>query len=139
MPETTAAEETVHVFLSYAFADAKTAGEVMNLLRASVSEIEIWTPDSFAKPGKDWSKSIREALRDCDAVVLLLNQQSAKSANVGIELGAAWGLGKRIVAITTEEKTVLPFELQGVQYISLAELRKSPRRLGASLRRALAS
>ena len=135
MSDTTVAPETIRVFLSYSLADVRVAGEVIDLLREGVSDLEVWTPDMFVKPGDDWSRNIREALHDCDAVVFLVTRHSASSTNVGIELGAAWGLGKRIVAIKAEDEIDLPVQVRGIQYVALTELRKHPRRLAGVLRR----
>lgn len=131
----TATVPSTRAFLAYSNADAQTAGEVTDLLKRIIPDIEIWTPDSFVKPGTDWSQSVREALHDCDLFVLLLSPQSASSPNLRFELGAAWGLGKNIVAITTDEKVALPVDVQGVPYLSLDELRKRPGRLASLMRK----
>ena len=134
----TAAVPSTRAFLAYSFADAQIAGEVTHLLKRIIRDIEIWTPDSFVKPGTDWSQSVREALHDCDLFVLLLSPGSATSPNLRFELGAAWGLRKNIVAITTNENVALPVDVQGVPYLSLDEVRKGPDRLANLIRKSRA-
>jgi hypothetical protein len=43
--------------------------------------------------------SIRKSLRECGEFLVLLSRYSLESHWVSIEMGAAWVLGKRIIAI----------------------------------------
>lgn len=45
--------------------------------------------------------SIRKNIKDCDEFLILLTKDSVSRPWVLVELGAAWGMGKRISGITS--------------------------------------
>ena len=51
------------------------------------------------KPGQSFSKTIRANLASSDYIVVLLTERAAKSPSVMFEIGAAEGLGKRVIPI----------------------------------------
>jgi len=52
--------------------------------------------------GSSWAETTRDAIEKADVLVVLVSQGSLSSdAAVGAEVGAAWGRGKRIVAVET--------------------------------------
>lgn len=70
--------------------------------------------------GEEFIKKIKEELEDCEAVIFLVTDQYLKSQFCLAELGAAWGLGKKIyplllVDIEKIEKT----PLKGLQVLFL--------------------
>ena len=67
---------------------------------------------------------VEQGLRESDVIVLLLNPESANRPNVLFELGAAIGLGKRIVPIVPEDADLsqLPGPIRYRRYL----LRRSP-------------
>jgi hypothetical protein len=61
-------------------------------------------------PGDDSDKVLLKNIEQCSVVIGLITQESLKSGYVIMELGAAWGLGKRTCAVVSEnvDFNVLP-------------------------------
>jgi hypothetical protein len=90
------------IFLSYSMYDRDY---VERLERALESKGHTVTPDrGEVSVGSTWAETIRDAIDQFDVLVVLVSQESLGSdAAVGAEVGAAWGRGKRIVAIETSD------------------------------------
>ncbi len=61
--------------------------------------------------GESIPESIRTNIEDCDEFLVLLSRYSIDREWVLIEIGAAWGLRKRIIAIIDK---VAPEEMPGI-------------------------
>ncbi len=106
------------VFLSYARGDETAAQE----LRAELRDVDLagWMDESDIASGDVISQKIKEALESASVVVVLLSERSLKSPWVQFELGAAFGLGKRIVPVFIGRKggeQSLPDLLRGTMYL----------------------
>lgn len=85
------------VFLSYARRDAELAESIADALkqRGVVTRMEL-----DIKPGDNFETNLRESLNSADSFVVVLSPTASQSANTMFELGAAYALGKPIIAIT---------------------------------------
>jgi TIR domain len=106
------------VFLSYAHDDA----QAVQTLRQSLRDIKVsgWMDQSDIATGGAIAKQVRESLRQSSAVIVVVSKRSLKSQWVKFEVGAALGMGKRIIPIVIGQKhglQVLPDWLQDLPYI----------------------
>jgi hypothetical protein len=71
-------------------------------------------------PGDDWNDKLRQALIDCEEVVLLCSPDAADSAWVLLEIGAAWVLKKRITPILLAGSIEdLPDPIRRIQFATI--------------------
>lgn len=98
-----------NLFLSYSrgdFAKAKALAE--ELKRRGVS---VFLDAEELAPGVSVAKTLDRALRKSDAIVMFVGSDAAQSSWLMFEMGAAIGMGKRIVPIVAEGvdlKTIPP-------------------------------
>jgi hypothetical protein len=86
-------------FLAYSPADKKYAAS----LAAEIEQrgASVWQDEGSLAPGVEWEASLREALNDSGATILLLPREGAKGANNAIfEAGAAKALGKKVIVVS---------------------------------------
>ena len=76
------------VFISHAVADKDLAGRVAATLKES--GFQVWD-ESQVLPGDNWGEQLGQALRDSQAMVVLLTPQAVQSPNVTLEVGYALG------------------------------------------------
>ena len=114
---------TTHdIFISYSHTDQEWAREFAK----NLSEVgaNIWFDEFNIKPGDSISDSVERGLRESEAIVLLINDESVTTNNFFFELGAALGMNKKIIPIVPEGFPVpkLPLSLRRRKYL----VRKSP-------------
>ena len=111
------------VFVSYARSDQPLAKELFRILR--MLPVEVWSDDQL-RAGENWPEVLRSRLRDSEYFLLLLTPKTLESSWVHQELGAAWALGKRIVAVVTDPRLLdkLPVDLAGAQTLTVDEMDK---------------
>lgn len=85
------------VFVSYSSEDTDLASEIYELLRTA--GLSCFLAAKALRAGTMWMEKVRDALRSCRVVVLLLTRNSYSSPWVMSEAGAAWGLGKPLVPV----------------------------------------
>jgi hypothetical protein len=107
-----------NVFISYARGDELAARE----LRANLRDMEVtgWMDESDIATGDAISEKIRESLKRASAVIVIVSERSLKSPWVQFELGAAEGMGKRIIPILIGPEGIekkLPEWLRDLQYV----------------------
>ncbi len=57
-----------------------------------------------APAGSSWAETIRDAIEKADVFIVTVSRDSLRrDFAIGAEVGAAWGRGKRIVAIETSD------------------------------------
>lgn len=112
------------VFLSYSRADRSLADQLIREFHKM--PVEVWSDEDQLRVGENWSDVLRSRIRDSQFFVLLLTPRALESSWVQQELGAAWALGKRIVAVATDERLVdrLPVDVAGLETVSVGELDK---------------
>ena len=111
------------VFVSYARSDQALAEQLFRTLRTL--PVEAWSEDQL-RAGENWSEVLRAQLRDSEYFLLLLTPKTLESSWVQQELGAAWALGKRMIAVVTDRRLLdkLPVDLAGVQTLTVNEMGK---------------
>jgi hypothetical protein len=121
-----------NVFFSYTRADAGLAKEIADQLRAHGVTAPLLA--DAVKPGDAWAEWLRSALEASDAVVLLLSDASFNSPDVMGELGAAWALGKRILALRSGNGP-MPLSLREMRVLDIAGM--PPDEIAAAIQNAL--
>lgn len=94
--------EGVRVFISHSHEDKDLAKRMVDLLvkaiRVNPDEIRCTSVPGCDLAGGDPSADVlKKNLQDCDVVIGLITSKSLSSSFVLFELGAAWGLGKRLI------------------------------------------
>ena len=69
--------------------------------------------------GDDFREAIEKGMRESDTVVSIISAENPRSPNTLFELGAALGMGKRLVAIVPEhlDTASLPFSLRTRRFL----------------------
>lgn len=102
---TMAQENRKHIFISHSSKDKEIVDHFVDSflclgLEISHQNIFCSTLDGMKiTTGEEWRHSILGALRDCEIVFVLLSENFTKSEICLVELGAAWGLGKKVIPI----------------------------------------
>ena len=84
------------VFLAHSASDRDFASRLTKALVASGADI--WTDEELA-PGQDAEEAVLAGLRRSNVVVFVVPEREGAGKNALAELGAAFALGKRIVAV----------------------------------------
>jgi TIR domain len=102
------------VFISYSHADTDPAW-VREFARALEAEkLSVWLDSEQLKPGDRWAEGLERALRESVAIIAIVGPSSAGSSALFWELGAALGMGKRVIPVvpTEFEASRLPYPLR---------------------------
>jgi len=89
------------VFISYPHSDEHWAREFAESLKGH--GLSVWFDKFVIQPGESFRDALEKGLRDSDLIVTLISPESVHRPNLFFELGAALGMGKRIVAIVPED------------------------------------
>lgn len=92
-------DRVYRVFLSHATYDKWIAEVIHEKIEAAIPRVKVWRDDRDIRGGDRIPDEIRESLRDCDEVLVLVTPESWKRIWIQVEVGAAWGLGKRLVPV----------------------------------------
>ena len=106
--------KTPKIFISYSHSDPDRAW-VRDFARALESEkLSVWLDREQLRPGDRWPEALERALRESDAIVALVGPASGSSSALFWELGAALGMGKRVIPVvpTEFETSQLPSPLR---------------------------
>lgn len=105
---------SVSVFVSHSHEDDDWAKAFARALE--LQNVEVWLDERVA-PGNKWADLLRRKLASSDAIVALVSASEKSSAWQLWEIGAAVGLGKRIITIVPEgvEGSGLPLPLRKVR------------------------
>ncbi|TWT44268.1 TIR domain protein [Phycisphaerae bacterium RAS1] len=90
------------LFLSYSRADADEAWIRALDEALQAHDLALWRHSASIAAGDSIPDAISDALRRCDAVLVLLSEQYLKSPWAAFELGAALSQGKRIIPIVPD-------------------------------------
>ena len=102
------------VFLSFNHSDKDIATPFLKKLQEagySVHQSSQGIPHD-----KAWRKSIRSAISDSDALILILPRREIEDSWLTYEIGLAEALGKKIVLLLSEQSADLPDELDQQNY-----------------------
>jgi len=88
------------VFLSHSHKDRWIAKQCARLIEeAAKPRVEVFFDEKDIEGGQSIPDSVRTGIEKCDEFVVLLSRYSKDRPWVLIEMGAAWGLRKPIIAI----------------------------------------
>ena len=101
------------VFISHSWKDRWIAKQMANVIEEKGQEYNVKTflDEKDIEGGDSISESIRENIKKCDEFLVLLSRYSVNREWVLLEIGAAWGLEKRIIAIIDK---VAPAEMPDI-------------------------
>ena len=112
-----------HIFVSYAREDKDFARQLTLRLRES-GRIP-WQDLSNLKPGVNWQSAIDDALRNAEALVVVMSPQATKSQYVTYEWAFALGAGVLVIPVV-KKRTDLHPRLSSIQYIDFTTRRGTP-------------
>ena len=121
------------LFISHASSDREWPRAFAEALKEH--GLRVWIDELEIGPGELFEDAMASALRNSDVLVTVVDDTMRNAPTLYFELGAALGLGKRIVAIVPKDfdPSVLPIELRRRRYL----LRDSPEETAAELSHAL--
>jgi nucleoside 2-deoxyribosyltransferase len=105
------------VFVSYSHKEADWAREFAQAL--GQRGLQVWIDQLAVKAGESIREAIEKGLRESDVFVTLIDPSSLSSPSLFFELGAAIGMGKRVVAIVPEDfdPSQLPLPLRARRFL----------------------
>ncbi len=106
------------VFLSYADSDRELARELAQ--RLAGAGIRVWWDDAEISAGENWAEAIERALREADALVVLLSPDAVRSRWVRREVDYALGaprFARRIVPVQVKPTPNAPWFLRSLQAV----------------------
>jgi hypothetical protein len=106
------------IFISYSHKDASWARSFAKAL--SKRGLEVWFDEFRVKAGESLRDALESGLRSSDVFVTLIDAEHPNKPNLFFELGAAIGMGKRVVAIVPKDfpAAALPTELRFRKYLT---------------------
>jgi hypothetical protein len=109
------------LFLSFASKDIQHAeyiyDKMCNLWLGNEIESIFFAPKKI-RPGSKWDAEILNALKTIDLLFVLWSDQSRSSYGQQVEIGAAWGLSKKILVLSMHvDENSMPFILKDTQVI----------------------
>lgn len=112
-----------HVFVSYAREDKDFARQLTRQLRES-GRIP-WQDLRNLRGGDYWQTTIDDALRDAEALVVIMSPQATRSQYVTYEWAFALGAGVRVIPVVRKRTSLHP-RLSSIQYIDFTTRRGAP-------------
>jgi predicted nucleotide-binding protein len=121
------------VFISHSARDAGWARSFAEALKRR--GVTVWLDGLEDRPGESAVDALEAGLRSSDVLVALLDSESQSRANLFFELGAAIGMGKRVLAIVPKgvDPGVLPLSVRRRRYL----IRDTPERTAEELSESL--
>jgi hypothetical protein len=125
------------VFLSYADRDDKLA----QALRIELEKggFEVWDPVARLTPGDNWALEQGKALKDAEAIVVLLSPAALASDHVKREIDYALGEPRfkgRLIPVVVRPVKEIPWILETLQVLRIdADLGRGSRRVLEALKR----
>jgi len=112
-----------HVFVSYAWEDMKFAREVTRRLR-KLRRVP-WQDVRNLRAGDNWQAAIDEALKNAEALVVVMSPDAIKSQYVTYEWAFALGAGVRVIPVLRKRTDLHP-RLKNVHYVDFTRRRGAP-------------
>lgn len=105
------------IFISHSARDADWARSFARALNQR--GLTVWFDESEG-PGESWRDALEARLRGSDVLVALLDSESSSRPSLFFELGAAIGMGKRIVSIVPKgmDPGALPLDVRVRRYLT---------------------
>jgi hypothetical protein len=132
------------VFISYPYGDRAVAAHLTEHLTSL--GYEVFQADEGLTPGQDWRAAISEALRNADAMLILVTPNAVRSSWVAAEAGAALAYaeerGRPLVIPIVLDDAEVPSALNHIHWMkgsasSPAELEEVALRIGSALENAI--
>ncbi len=124
------------IFVSYPGRDADWARSFAQALEHR--GLRIWLDQFQVAPGDSVRDAVEAGLRESEIFVALLDPEHPFNPNLYFELGAAIGMGKRVVAIVPRELKVADFPLD-LLHSRRYLIKDSPEATAEELAKALAA
>ena len=125
------------VFLSYAEPDDKSA----RALRAELEKggFEVWDPAARLTPGDNWALELGKALKDAEAMVVLLSPAALASNSVKREIDYALGEPRfkgRLIPVVVRPVKEIPWILETLRVLRIhADPERGSRQVLEALKR----
>jgi hypothetical protein len=105
------------VFISHSAGDADWARSFAKALKER--GVSVWFDEFDVRPGESVRDALEAGLRGSDVLVALLDANAPSRPNLFFELGAALGMGKKVVAIVPKDldPSVLPLDVRLRRYL----------------------
>lgn len=105
------------VFISHTARDTEWARSFAKALKEH--GVSVWFGESDVRPGESVSDALESGLRNSDVFVALLDAETPAKPNLLFELGAAIGMGKKVVPIVPKgvDLGALPLNLRIRRYL----------------------
>lgn len=105
------------VFISHSATDADWARSFAQALKER--GVSVWFDEFNVQPGESWREALEAGLRSSDVLVALFDAESSSKPNLFFELGAALGMGKRVVSIVPKgtDPGALPLNVRSRRYL----------------------
>lgn len=117
------------VFISHSSGDVDWARSFAQALKER--GVSVWFDEFDVRPGESVRDALEAGLRSSDVLVALLDADSPSKPNLFFELGAALGMGKRVVAIVPKDldPSALPLDVRLRRYL----IRETPEQTAEEL------
>jgi len=117
------------VFISHSAQDADWARSFAQALKQR--GVAVWFDEFDVRPGDSFRDALESGLRSSDVFVALFDTEYSSKPNLYFELGAALGMGKRVVPIVPKglDPSRLPLEIRLRRYL----VRDSPEQTAEEL------
>jgi hypothetical protein len=122
------------VFISYSPDDAAWVREFAEALRES--GVDVWLDALQLHAGDSLPEAIESALRDSDAIVVVLSEANARRPNTLFDLGVALGTGKRLIPIVAADldRAVIPYGLRSRRFLTKGAPGEAAREVAEALK-----
>lgn len=111
------------IFISYSHKDVAYAELLSSLLKER--GYETWIETDAIAAGDSWEKEISKAIDDSDLFISLITDDYLHSGYSLVELGAAYGSGKKIIPILLSgDMNEIPVRVKKFQIIDAQKLDK---------------
>ena len=109
--------EKRRVFISHSARDAEWARSFAQALKER--GVTVWFDEFDVRPGESVRDAIEAGLRSSDVLVALLDAEAPSKPNLFFELGAAIGMGKRVVPVVPRglDPSILPLDVRLRRYL----------------------
>lgn len=104
-------EQIMKVYISHTYKDAALAKKVATILRTD--GLNVWNEEDEIMPGDNWAEKISQALKESEAMVVLLTPAALESKNVRREIEYALGeesYSHRLIPVAVGDPQNLPDE-----------------------------
>lgn len=125
--------EKPRVFISHSARDADWARLFAQALKQR--GVTVWFDEFDVRPGESLRDALESGLRSSDVLVALFDPDNPAKPNLFFELGAAIGMGKKVVSIVPKEVNPdsLPLDVRLRRYL----IRDSPEQTAEELSNSL--